>query len=196
MTVYTSISSPLRIAEITVSQMNGLLGLTLCLGKKGPSNRAHVWDRDLETDLAAVVSWRAKSVVTLLEVHEFELLGVGSLGAAIQRQGIDWYHLSVLDGGTPDDRAVEKWAAVSPHLVKQLKRGENILIHCRGGLGRTGTIGSMLLIDAGVDAASAIDMVRKARPGAIETVEQETFVFEYARKKNINKSSGQRTFLS
>lgn len=176
--------------------MNGLLGLTLCLGKKGPSNRAHVWDRDLETDLAAVVSWRAKSVVTLLEVHEFELLGVGSLGAAIQRQGIDWYHLSVLDGGTPDDRAVEKWAAVSPHLVKQLKRGENILIHCRGGLGRTGTIGSMLLIDAGVDAASAIDMVRKARPGAIETVEQETFVFEYARKKNINKSSGQRTFLS
>ena len=54
----------------------------------------------------------------------------------------------------------------------------------------------MLLIDAGVDAASAIDMVRKARPGAIETVEQETFVFEYARKKNINKSSGQRTFLS
>lgn len=168
MTVYTSITSPLRISKVSIPQVKGLLGLILYPGKKGLSAKAHVWDRDLETDLSAIVSWRAQSLVSLLEFHEFELLNVQALGKAVQKRGINWYHFEVVDGGTPDGRFTEQWPVASSSLIGQLQRGENVLVHCRGGLGRTGTVGSILLIDAGVDVDSAIDMVRKARPGSIE----------------------------
>ena len=70
-TLMTSVSSPLRIAEVPVGPSEGCLGLTLCPGKK---DRAQGWNRDLPTDLAAVRNWGAASVVTLIEEHEFRLL--------------------------------------------------------------------------------------------------------------------------
>lgn len=45
-----------------------------------------------------------------------------------------------------------------------------------GGLGRTGTIAAMLLVEFGSKPGDAITAVRAARAGAIETVEQENFV--------------------
>ena len=45
--------------------------------------------------------------------------------------------------------------------------------HCRGGLGRAGMISARLLVESGVEPEVAIAKVRAARPGAIETREQE-----------------------
>ena len=57
-----------------------------------------------------------------------------------------------------------------------LREDRNILVHCRGGLGRAGTIAARLLIEIGIDPKIAISEVRAVRPGAIETVEQEKYV--------------------
>ena len=54
-----------------------------------------------------------------------------------------------------------------------LRSGRDVLVHCRGGLGRAGTIAARLLIDLGMEPATAIRQVRAVRPGAIETLEQE-----------------------
>lgn len=53
-----------------------------------------------------------------------------------------------------------------------------MLVHCRGGLGRAGTIGARLLIELGMEPETAIRRVRAMRPGAIETREQEKYVLE------------------
>ena len=50
------------------------------------------------------------------------------------------------------------------------------LVHCKGGLGRAGTIATRLLIELGVAPREAINAVRQARPGTIETIEQERYV--------------------
>lgn len=50
------------------------------------------------------------------------------------------------------------------------------MIHCLGGLGRSGTIAARLLVELGVVPDEAINIVRKARPGAIENNAQETHV--------------------
>jgi len=180
MKLYTSQTSPLRIAEISIPNINGKIGLTLCPGKKGPSAQRHTWARDLEADLSAIVAWRAKSIVSLLESNEFEMLGVNGLGLAIKQRGIDWYHVEIMDGQRPDGRFLNRWPALSATLASQLRCDERVLIHCRGGLGRTGTVAAILLVDLNVDVNSAIAMVRAARPGAIETLDQEAFVGEYA----------------
>ena len=44
------------------------------------------------------------------------------------------------------------------------------------GLGRSGTVGACLLVQLGEDPRVAIDRIRRARPGAIETIEQERYV--------------------
>lgn len=57
-----------------------------------------------------------------------------------------------------------------------LRDGFNVVVHCKGGLGRAGMIAADLLVRLGVPREVAIDRVREARPGAIENEEQETEV--------------------
>jgi tetrapyrrole methylase family protein/MazG family protein len=52
-----------------------------------------------------------------------------------------------------------------------------VYMHCMGGFGRAGTMAACYLMMQGETAFQAIKKVRKCRPGAIETREQETFVY-------------------
>ena len=73
-------NDPLRIAELIVPGMPGLIGMTICPGKNGPSIHGGLWNRDFKTDMHFIRRiWRADVMVTLLEMHEFEMLGVEEL---------------------------------------------------------------------------------------------------------------------
>jgi hypothetical protein len=60
--------------------------------------------RDLATELDLIVAWKAHTVVTLIEPHEFELLGIPGLGEEIRRRGLHWLHLPTRDVSIPDGR--------------------------------------------------------------------------------------------
>jgi ADP-ribosyl-[dinitrogen reductase] hydrolase len=169
----TSLSDPLHIATVSPPDLSGVIGMTLCPGKKDPASS---WDRDLDIDLDAIRGWGAEIVVTLVEDHEFDLLDVRQLPHAVQRRGMKWVHLPIRDVSIPDVKFEAGWATAGPELRDCLRRGASILLHCRGGLGRTGTIGARLLVELGMDAQDAIDAVRRVRPGAIETREQALYV--------------------
>ncbi|MCJ7453727.1 MAG: ADP-ribosylglycohydrolase family protein, partial [Steroidobacteraceae bacterium] len=51
-----------------------------------------------------------------------------------------------------------------------------MLVHCRGGLGRAGSVAARLLVEFGADPGEAIRQVRAVRPRAIETRAQERWV--------------------
>lgn len=173
----TSITHPLQIAEIPLGR--GTIGLTFCPGKIGESVYGDPWDRDLNLDIRALKSWGASMVISLMEEHEFGLLRVPNLGSAIQSAGIEWVHLPIKDVSVPDGKFPRVWANINKRLQRQLARGERIVLHCRGGLGRTGLIAALLLLDHGWAADEAIRTIRKVRPGAIETKEQEAYVHLY-----------------
>ena len=86
---------------------------------------------------------------------------------------MEWLHLPIPDVSTPGPEFEAEWLEISGHLRSRLDAGANILIHCRGGLGRSGMIAARLLAESGVDAEEAIARVRAVRPRAIETWEQE-----------------------
>ncbi|HVA32773.1 MAG TPA: protein-tyrosine phosphatase family protein, partial [Candidatus Baltobacteraceae bacterium] len=65
---------------------------------------------------------------------------------------------------------------VGTALCDRLRKGERVLVHCRGGLGRAGTVAARLLVELGMDPAEAIAAVRRARPNAIETAAQAAYV--------------------
>ncbi|TKZ15766.1 ADP-ribosyl-(dinitrogen reductase) hydrolase [Shimia litoralis] len=177
--VRTSITHPLRIDDLALG--NGRLGITFCPGKKGASVFGAAWDRDLDLDLDAVKGWGANAVLSLIEDHEFEMLGVRELGEAVKALGIKWVHFPIRDLDTPTDKAMGTWAAISAQLHATLERGGRVLVHCRGGLGRAGTIAALMLIERGWSAPQAISDVRAVRPGAIETDEQERWLARRAR---------------
>ena len=61
-----------------------------------------------------------------------------------------------------------------------------------GGLGRSGTVASLLLIELGESNSTVIHRVRERRKGAVENELQENFIKEYNSSKwwslNINKT--------
>jgi ADP-ribosyl-[dinitrogen reductase] hydrolase len=76
----------------------------------------------------------------------------------------------------PDERFEEQWDVAGEELRSILRRRLDVLVHCRGGLGRAGTIAARLLVELGMEPIKAIASVRAVRPGAIETTEQEKFI--------------------
>ena len=183
--VRTSETDPLQIATVEVGADRGKIGVTFAPGKNDPFATGGAWARDLEKDLGAIVAWGAKSVVTLLEPQELSRLGIGQLGAEVQRRGLEWLHLPIPDVSTPGPEFEAKWPTVSNNLRSRLDAGENILVHCRGGLGRAGMISARLLVESGVEPEIAISRVRAVRPGAIETWKQEQWVRRGPRRLQV-----------
>jgi ADP-ribosyl-[dinitrogen reductase] hydrolase len=135
------------------------------------------WDRDLALDLDTVRDWGAAAVVTLLEPKELTLLRVERLGDGLLRRNMLWFHLPIVDVSIPDKRFEQEWDA-GEELRSILRRRLDVLVHCRGGLGRAGTIAARLLVELGMEPTKAIENVRAVRPGAIETSGQEKFVID------------------
>ena len=176
--ILTSMDSPLYIDIIVLPDSRGQIGMTFCPGKKDQGYSGIAYDRDLEIDLDVIASWGAEAVVTLLETIEMEMLWVTSLPDRLQKRGIEWHHLPIRDVDIPDSLFEEKWLDSGQRLKSILSRGGKILLHCRGGIGRTGTIAAKLLVESGFEPVDAITKVRKARPGTIETKAQEQYVLK------------------
>ena len=175
----TSISHPLRIHAFSVGQAGGAVGLSQAPGKKQVAGR---WARDLDIDLQAIVQWGATHLVSLLEPAEFLALRIEALPERARAAGLQWHGLPISNGAAPDARLLSAWATLGPRLVDDLQAGQRVLVHCRGGNGRTGTVAAMLLLQAGVCSSGqdAIACLRRVRPEAIETRAQAAFVESWA----------------
>ncbi|WP_245286767.1 hypothetical protein [Bradyrhizobium sp. ARR65] len=57
-----------------------------------------------------------------------------------------------------------------------LRRGDDIVVHCKGGLGRAGMIAARLLVELGMTPEEAIKEVRRVPKGASKTSAQEAIV--------------------
>lgn len=176
-TVRTSLTHPLRIAELPLSS-GGIIGVTFCPGKQQGNAMTGVWQRDLALDLAAIRDWGATHLVTLIEEHEFEELGVSALPQRAREFGLTWHHAPIRDGSIPDTRFDTVWSALGPQLHATLDQGGRVVVHCKGGLGRAGTVAALLLLEHGsnLEMENVLARVRAVRPNAIETVVQEWYL--------------------
>lgn len=181
MSANRSIVSPLRIDAVAVPGTGGLIGMTICPGKDeyaGMGFPSGPWKRDLDLDLQVIREWRTDALVTLIEPFEFVFLSVPELPDKIAEIGLRWFHLPIVDVWIPDGRFEEAWETAGEELRQILRDGGRIVLHCRGGLGRTGLVAARLLVVFGMEPREAIRRVRAARPGAIQTREQEQYVMK------------------
>ena len=178
--VRTSLTHPLAIGTVPVGERGGRVGITFCPGKCQPDAATGIWERDLAIDLDAIRDWRADALATLIEDHELRSLRVEGLGAAARERGLEWFHLPIRDGDVPGpafERAWEgAWEGAGERLRAILRDGGSVVVHCKGGLGRAGTVAARLLVEMGWQPEAAIAAVRTARPDTIENDRQLAYV--------------------
>jgi ADP-ribosyl-[dinitrogen reductase] hydrolase len=173
----TSESHPLRIDWLPV--LAGRVGMTFCPGKHQRGALTGDWARDLEADLEVLSQAGTKALLSVIEPHELVELRVPNLGEVAVARGIEWHLLPVPDVGVPDAGAETAWADISRRLAAHIETGESVVVHCKGGLGRTGMFAARILIELeglGADEASA--RCREVRPGTVETAGQERYLRE------------------
>lgn len=174
--------TPLRpnfdISALRPGQGLGLIGLCGCPGRAYGDLLANSLVRDLDSDLRAIRDFGATALVTLMEHGELEWAGapMAVLGERVAAHGMRSLYLPIADGCAPDLHWDAAWDQHAPGLLDSLRAQHTIVLHCRGGRGRAGLVAARLLIGLGETADAAIARVRAARPGAIETRDQENYL--------------------
>jgi protein-tyrosine phosphatase len=83
------------------------------------------------------------------------LLRVERLGDEVKGRDMLWFHLPIVDVSIPDEQFEQQWED-GRKLRELLHDKRDVLIHCRGGLGRAGTIAARLLVEFGMEPDEAI----------------------------------------
>ena len=172
----TSSQVPYEITIIANFDMNSAIG-RLCVGV-APGKKDSKWNRDLIADLQTIRGNGIQIIVCLLEWSEMKLLNITDYPRLAQENGFLFYHVPIRDRGVPHPDEIN---ILIPLIVNHLAIGRSILIHCRSGLGRAGTISACCLCHFGFTGKNAIEMVRKMRPGAVQTSKQMSCVAQYCR---------------
>jgi atypical dual specificity phosphatase len=86
------------------------------------------------------------------------------------------HNITVKDFCPPTVKQLEQFVK----LVDGLSPETKTIVHCEGGTGRTGTFAAAYWVTKGMSVADALMYVRKVRPHAVETREQEEVLTEFS----------------
>jgi protein-tyrosine phosphatase len=92
-------------------------------------------------------SWRnagVSKVVSLLTTDEEEALGLEREGQRSLDTGLSFRSFPIVDRSVPSSN--EKACRLIEEIEGDLTRGEHVVVHCRQGAGRSGTIASAVLV--------------------------------------------------
>lgn len=121
-------------------------------------------------DWAQIADFAPDLVISMTEGAEMAALGAAELPRRVAALPCRWRGFPVADFALPPADA--DWPALARTARATLDTGGRVLVHCRGGLGRSGMVALRLMIAAGEAPDAALARLRAARPGAVETAAQ------------------------
>lgn len=173
-------SLPPSVSRLALPGFAGLLLLGPCPGRREEALDNTATLSALTEDLSRLAALGATGLLSLVEAKEFPG-GRDSFATAVHATGLEWTHFAIPDYGVPDTGFMADWRRLD--LARRLREGESWAMHCRAGLGRTGTIAALLLVENGAGAADAIAQIRREHDAAaVETEAQENFLIAHEQR--------------
>jgi Protein-tyrosine phosphatase len=124
--------------------------------------------QELDRDIAALLALRVAAVVTVEEVHVNQ--------QALVAAGIEAWHLPTVDMSVPERAAARATALAAAQLMD---RGQLVIFHCRGGVGRTGTLLACTLMMRGHSAGHSLELLRQINAHYVQSAEQLDFLHKF-----------------
>jgi protein-tyrosine phosphatase len=100
-------------------------------------------------------------VVSLLEEEEAAQLELVQEGEVARSKGIQYISFPIPDRGVP--ASMQAALSLLRKIADALEEGKNVAIHCRQGIGRSGSIAAGVLVTSGIGVEKAIETVSAAR---------------------------------
>lgn len=124
---------------------------------------------DVDEDLNAIATHGVQHLVSLTRAP-FD-------PSRLRAFGIQGRHFPVRDMGVPSLGATAQLCA---EITRRMEAGRSVALHCRAGLGRTGTILAAVLVWQGANPEDAVARIRAHRAGYIQNRAQRAFVDRFA----------------
>lgn len=186
-TVKTSETSPLRVAWLPPI-FSGALGITIAPGKHSVSTEGFLWRRDLDADLRQLAQDKVALLVCLLEDHEMHRLGIADLRIRAQEHGIQVHRAPIPDRGVPQN--LRRLAKAIARIEETAQAGGNVVIHCNGGVGRSGLLAGAVLVTQGKSLEETFELLKAARgEHCPETEAQRALIAHVASRENPRPES-------
>lgn len=167
------------VLQTSAPQIGNVL-LSSCPGKKvrlnGPVKGRGAICRSVPQDLARIRSLGVGLIINCLDDGELAFLGASwpDYSAAAAELGID-----VLRIPTPEGLAPLETARLDSQLDWVIRnytlKGINVLVHCRGGVGRAGLVASSWAIKMGLCGATGVGDLKWSTLAARGTLRRDTF---------------------
>ncbi|GAA5965405.1 hypothetical protein JCM21900_004785 [Sporobolomyces salmonicolor] len=174
--------------------------LSSCPGKKVRMNGEPIKGgrgaicRDVKLDLQRAKDEGVRMVVCCLDDQELAYLGTPyqEYAAACSSLGISILRIPMVEGfapSSPSSLDVQLECLIQNHTL----RGESVLAHCRGGIGRAGLVASCWMIKMGFVGAAGTGMVGEREESEVDWMKEEPMrilerVIELIRRRRSVKS--------
>jgi len=156
----------------------GKIGMTFAPGKQHRGMH-FCWQRNLQKDLDRLrEAYRTDILISLIEAPELERVHIPNLMPEVRARGMESWWFPIPDLKVPT--SMESLLDLVEKILGAVRGGETAVIHCMGGLGRTGVVASCCLVALGCDPEDAIAEVRHVRQYTVETPEQENYVVQFS----------------
>lgn len=132
----------------------------------------------LEKEIKDLKAQAVTGLVCLLDEREIRMTGLEDEQKLCEAEGIAFWHFPIPDTQSPKNQVDTHFFILD--LLKHYKEKKGLVLHCYGGIGRSGTIALAVLMHLGYDLN---EMMRKASVirgiDVPQTHSQENWLREY-----------------
>ena len=112
-------------------------------------------------EIADMQEEKVEFVLSLLEAVEALQIGLTNEKLILEAAGIKFAQIPIADFGVPENGS--EIDSVVLDMARYLETGGSLVVHCRGGIGRSSMVVSAILTSLGVKSNDALHHIEKAR---------------------------------
>jgi protein-tyrosine phosphatase len=137
-------------------------------------------DAWLPDEMAQLAAAGVTDLISHLAEYEAFALGLAEESEAAVAAGMRFHWFPIADGGLPMQPEFDEFI---DRLMPTVQRGGFLVVHCRGGIGRSSITAAAVLIRLGMEPGAALKAIALARGFPVpDTMEQYDFVMGLDKK--------------